>query len=203
MLARGEGEPAMTAAEASHATGAIVIEARAATGAALADRDSGHPGAGTFLRVRLSRLARAAEEAIAAARDGDTAGLCRALHRFEALTSAIWTAQHAVCGPASPAGNDTGSRSSSDRQGSRNSRTPIAGRMSAELGTQPVPSTMQARLHAAERDAGDIGDLPVAASLDVGQIRNDPLPTRQRPHCRREIGIQLAADHLVFGRANP
>jgi hypothetical protein len=144
MLARGEGEPALTAAEASHATDAIVIEARTATQAALADRDGGHPSAGTFLRVRLNRLARAAEEAIAAARDGDTAGLRRAPHRFEALTSAIWTAQHAVCGPASPAGNGTGSQSSSDRQGSHDRRTPAPGRMSAELGTEPLPGTMQA-----------------------------------------------------------
>jgi hypothetical protein len=144
MLARGEGGLALTAAEVGHATGAVVIEARAASRAVLADGDSGHPGAGTFLAVRLNRLARAAEEAIAAARDGDTAGLRRHLHRFEALTSAIWTAQHAVCGPASSAGNGTGSQSSSDRQGSRDRRTLAPGRMSAELGTQPVPGTMQA-----------------------------------------------------------
>jgi 1-acyl-sn-glycerol-3-phosphate acyltransferase len=30
-------------------------------------------------------------------RDGDTAGLRRHLNRFEALTSAVWTARHAVC----------------------------------------------------------------------------------------------------------
>jgi len=103
MLTRGEGEPALITAEVGQATGAVVVEASAASRAALADGDSGHPGAETFLRVRLNRLARAGEEAIGAARDGDTAGLRRHLHRFEALTSAIWTAQHAVCGPASPA----------------------------------------------------------------------------------------------------
>jgi hypothetical protein len=104
MLTRGEGEATLITAEVGQATGAVVVEASAAIRAALAERDSGHPGAETFLRVRLNRLARAAEEAIAAARDGDTAGLRRHLHRFEALTSAIWTAQHAVCGPASSAG---------------------------------------------------------------------------------------------------
>lgn len=111
MLTRGGGGPTLTAAEVSHATGAIVAEARAASRVALANGDSGHPGARTFLAVRLNRLARAAEEAIAAAREGDASGLRRHLYRFEALTSAIWTAQHAVCGPALSVGNDTGSQS--------------------------------------------------------------------------------------------
>ena len=75
MVTRGEGEPTLIAAEVGQATGPVVVEASAASRAALADGDSGHPGAETFLRVRLNRLARAAEEAIAAARDGDTAGL--------------------------------------------------------------------------------------------------------------------------------
>ena len=104
-----DAHPRRTRADADRgrggqATDAVVVEASAASRAALADGDSGHPGAATFLRVRLNRLARAAEEAIAAAGDGDTAGLRRHLHRFEALTSAIWTAQHAVCGPASSVG---------------------------------------------------------------------------------------------------
>jgi hypothetical protein len=103
--ARGEAA-APTAAEAASA---IVAEARAAIRAVLADVHSGYPGARTFLRVRLDRLARAAEEAVAAAREGDTAGLRRHLHRFEAVTSAIWTAQDAVCGPASSAGAHAGS----------------------------------------------------------------------------------------------
>jgi len=143
MLTRGEGEPTLIAAEVTQATGAVVVEASAASRAALADGDSGHPGAATFLRVRLNRLAIAAEEAIAAARDGDTAELRRHLHRFEALTSAIWTAQHAVCGPASPAGH-AGAASGSDRQGPGNRRALAPERISAEFGTQPVPSTMQA-----------------------------------------------------------
>ena len=61
MLAHSEGELAPTAAEVGQATSAIVAEARAASRAALADVHSGYPGAGTFLRVRLDRLARVAE----------------------------------------------------------------------------------------------------------------------------------------------
>jgi hypothetical protein len=105
------------------ATSAIVAEARAASRAALADVHSGYPGAGTFLRVRLDRLARVAEQAVTAAREGDTAGLRRHLHRFEAVTSAIWTAQDAVCGPASSAGAHAGSESPMQAQ----SRQPSPG----------------------------------------------------------------------------
>jgi hypothetical protein len=74
MLAHSEGELAPTAAEVGQATSAIVAEAQAANQAALADVHSGYPGAGTFLRVRMDRLARVAEEAVTAAREGDTAG---------------------------------------------------------------------------------------------------------------------------------
>jgi hypothetical protein len=119
MLAHSEGELAPAAAEVGQATSAIVAEARAA----LADVHSGYPGAGTFLRVRLDRLARVAEQAVTAAREGDTAGLRRHLHRFEAVTSAIWTAQDAVCGPASSAGAHAGSESPMQAQ----SRQPSPG----------------------------------------------------------------------------
>lgn len=123
MLAHSEGELAPAAAEVGQATSAIVAEARAASRAALADVHSGYPGAGTFLRVRLDRLARVAEQAVTAAREGDTAGLRRHLHRFEAVTSAIWTAQDAVCGPASSAGAHAGSESPMQAQ----SRQPSPG----------------------------------------------------------------------------
>ena len=123
MLARGESELAPTAAEVGQIVSAIVAEARAANQAALADVHGGYPGAGTFLRVRLDRLARVAEEAVTAAREGDTAGLRRRLHRFEAVTSAIWTAQDAVCGPASSAGAHAGSESPMQAQ----SRQPSPG----------------------------------------------------------------------------
>jgi hypothetical protein len=104
-LARVEAGPAPTAAEVGRATGAIIAEVGAAGRAALAAAGHGHrhPGAVPFLQVRLNRLTATAEEAIAAARDGDSASLRRVLHRFEALTSAIWTVQDAVRGPALPA----------------------------------------------------------------------------------------------------
>ena len=47
----------------------------------------------------MSRLAAAANDAIAAAGEGDSGLLRRHLHRFEVLTSAIWTVQQAVSGP--------------------------------------------------------------------------------------------------------
>ncbi len=101
--------PMPTAAEVAQATAAVIAEvgagSRAASAAAGYHRAA--PGAGTFLQVRLNRLATAAEEAIAAARDGNSAVLSRVLHRFETLTAAIWTVQGAVyqttCRPAEPA----------------------------------------------------------------------------------------------------
>jgi len=82
--------------EVVQATGAILAEAEAAGSDA---RAAAGPGAATFLNVRLSRLAAAANEAIAAAGEGDSGLLRRHLHRFEVLTSAIWTVQRAVSGP--------------------------------------------------------------------------------------------------------
>ena len=46
----------------------------------------------------LDRLAAAANDAIAAARTGDSGAMRRHLRRFDALTSAIWTVQNAVYG---------------------------------------------------------------------------------------------------------
>jgi hypothetical protein len=105
MLGQVEAELAPTAAEVAQATGAIIAEVSAASRAVLAaaERWGRYPGAGPFLQARLNRLTTAAEEAIAAARDGDSATLRRILHRFEALTSAIWTVQDAMRGPAGPA----------------------------------------------------------------------------------------------------
>ena len=50
----------------------------------------------TFLWVRLTRLARAADDAVNAARTGDASGLRGHLARFSALTTAFWTVQQAV-----------------------------------------------------------------------------------------------------------
>jgi hypothetical protein len=79
-IARGESEIDNTYGDVVLATGAIVAEATEAT------RD-----AGMFLLVRRERLVRAADEAIAAARDGNPSELRCALRRFSTLASAIWT----------------------------------------------------------------------------------------------------------------
>jgi len=102
MLARGEaGTPPSrwVIVEIARATGAILAEAEAAGRAALAAADGKNRGGETFLRVRLDRLATAANDAIAAARAGNSAELRQHLHRFDALTSAIWTVHDAVYGP--------------------------------------------------------------------------------------------------------
>jgi hypothetical protein len=99
MLSRGEAGLGLPAVEVGEATGAIIAEAEASSRAALAaGADGSHPGAGTFLRVRLDRLTVAADEAVAAARHGNPADLRLHLLRFEALTSAIWTVQDSLYG---------------------------------------------------------------------------------------------------------
>jgi hypothetical protein len=99
MIARdeaGTGFAWQAVAAVTEAAEAILAEAEAAGSATFA---VGGGGPGIFLSVRLSRLATAANDVIAAARAGDTAQLRRRLHRFEVLTSAIWTVQRAVSGP--------------------------------------------------------------------------------------------------------
>jgi hypothetical protein len=103
MLAQGEAGaplPRWAVVEVAQATSAVLAEAEAAGRAVLAavGVNSDHPGDGTFLRVRLDRLAAAASEAIAAARAGDVGEMRCHLRRFDALTSAIWTVQGAVYG---------------------------------------------------------------------------------------------------------
>ena len=73
--------------------------------------------------------------------------------------------------------------------------------MAAEFGAKPIPGPVQARFHAAERDAGQGGDLLVTESFEVGEVDNRPVPVRQGPQCRGEIGVKQAPDYLVFGRA--
>jgi hypothetical protein len=103
MLAGGWEQPDPAATEVGQMTAAVIAEAEAASRAALASDTCRHQGAWTLLLVRLNRLAAAADEAVAAARDGDAAALRRRLHRFESMTSAIWTVQDAVCGTAATA----------------------------------------------------------------------------------------------------
>jgi hypothetical protein len=95
MLARDAQEaalPWLAAGEVTQAVGTILAEVEAEVRAVA----GGGPGTGIFLGVRLSRLAAAADDAIAAASAGDFTQLCRHLRKFEALTSAIWTVQDAV-----------------------------------------------------------------------------------------------------------
>ncbi len=89
--------PRRVVVEVARATGAVVAEAEAAGQAVLTAGPGGpHRGDGTFLRVRLDRLAVAADDAVAAARAGDAAELRRHLRRFDTLTAAIWTVQDAL-----------------------------------------------------------------------------------------------------------
>jgi predicted lipid-binding transport protein (Tim44 family) len=91
--------PRRVVLEIARATGAVVAEAEAGGQAVLAAAaDEPQRGDGTFLRVRLDRLAAAAEDAVAAARAGDSAELRRHLRRFDTLTAAIWTVQDALYG---------------------------------------------------------------------------------------------------------
>jgi hypothetical protein len=95
MLASDDAEvpsPWLAMAKVAEATDAILAEAETAGREVRAVGGDG-PGPGIFLAVRLSRLAVAAGEAVAAAGAGDFTQLRRHLRRFEALTSAIWTVQ--------------------------------------------------------------------------------------------------------------
>jgi hypothetical protein len=103
MLARGTPEaplPWLAVAEVTRATEAILAEVEVAVRAVTGGGPDATGGAcgpcpGIFLSVRLSRLAAAAGDAIAAAGAGDFTQLRRHLRRFETLTSAIWAVQDA------------------------------------------------------------------------------------------------------------
>ena len=102
-LARDEDEvtvPRQVTVGVREATSAVIAQAEANIRAALpATADSGRePAMEAFLRVRLTRLAVAADEAVEAARACDTSRLRSVLRRFEALTSAIWTVQQDLYG---------------------------------------------------------------------------------------------------------
>src|SRR5260370_28247328 len=84
MLAQGEAGvplPRWAAAEGTQATSAILAEANAARCAALTVVGSGHRTAedGTLLRVLLDGLSAAADDAVAAARAGNSADIGRHL----------------------------------------------------------------------------------------------------------------------------
>lgn len=102
LVARGEAgtaAPRQIVAEVRDATNAVLAEAEAAIGTALALADRrGKPATETFLWARLARLADAADGAVNAARGGYTSALRTRLRRFDELTSAIWAVQDAVYG---------------------------------------------------------------------------------------------------------
>ena len=104
MIDRDDAEapfPWLVRAEVAGATEAILAEAEAA-GREVRAVTGGGPDTGIFFGTRLSRLAAAADEAIAAAGAGDFTRLRRHLRRFETLTSAIW-AVHDTTQPGPPA----------------------------------------------------------------------------------------------------
>jgi hypothetical protein len=103
MLARDMPEaplPWLAVAEVTQATKTILAEVEAAVRAVTGGGPGGpvgvgSPGTGIFLGVRLSRLAAAADDAIAAAWAEDFTQLRCQLRRFDTLTSAIWAVQDA------------------------------------------------------------------------------------------------------------
>lgn len=104
MLAHGEAlvpPPRWVLVQVARSTGIVLAEAAAAAQAVQNAASRGpNPRDEMFLRVRLRRLAASADDAIAAARAGNFAEMRGHLNRFDALTSAIWAVQHAVCDPA-------------------------------------------------------------------------------------------------------
>jgi hypothetical protein len=99
----GEPLPPGLADEVGEITSAILTEADAALRAAVAAvPGTRRPAVTGFLADRVARLAAAANDAVSAAKDGDAGALRRRLHRFEVLTSAVWTVQLAMPGEAAP-----------------------------------------------------------------------------------------------------
>jgi hypothetical protein len=101
--------PQEVVAEIRDATNAIIAEAEAMTRAAIRDHRRQEPQAETFLWVRITRLATAADRAVDAARSRDVSGLRGYLNHFDTLTTALWAVRDAVYsqrpvpGPRSPA----------------------------------------------------------------------------------------------------
>jgi hypothetical protein len=93
----GEPVPAGLADDVSVVTSAILTEADAALRATMAAiPGTRRTAVAEFLANRIAKLAAAADEAVSAAKDGNAAALRRCLHKFERLTSALWTVQLAM-----------------------------------------------------------------------------------------------------------
>jgi hypothetical protein len=101
---RGVPLPPALAQQVTQVTRMILAEAEAEAEAEAGGRalmgtmaDSrGATKAARFLAARLTRMAVAAHDAVAAAERGDAAALRRQLRRFDTLTSAMWTVQAAL-----------------------------------------------------------------------------------------------------------
>lgn len=89
--------PSRHAREIRDATNAVIAEVEAVS-RAVVTACRREPDAETFLWVRVTRLAMAADQAVGAARSGDRAALDAHVRHFDSLTSAIWTVQEAVYG---------------------------------------------------------------------------------------------------------
>ena len=101
----GSPLPPGAAGEVGQAARAIVAETGAAGQAAVAAVAENRRGsAAAFLAARQARLAAAADDVAAAAEDGSAAALSRPLHRFEALTTALWTVQSDLRTASPPVG---------------------------------------------------------------------------------------------------
>jgi hypothetical protein len=88
---------------------AVLAEAQAAGRVMVAALATGQRRAVTaFLDARLGRLAAAAGEIAAAARDGDVAALRRHVRKFEVLTSALWTVQLELSAETAPSPSPRG-----------------------------------------------------------------------------------------------
>jgi hypothetical protein len=98
-LARGLPMPggSVPAAQVREGTSSVIAEVEAISRSVLA-RSRRESGADTFLGVRVTRLALAADYAVSAARRGDFPVLRAELRHFETLTSAIWAVEDALYG---------------------------------------------------------------------------------------------------------
>jgi len=99
----GEPVPPGLADDVGAVTSTILAEAGAALWATVAAvPGTRRTAVAEFLANRLAKLAAAADEAVSAAKDGEAAALRRCLHKFERLTSALWTVQLAMPDGARP-----------------------------------------------------------------------------------------------------
>jgi hypothetical protein len=101
VLARSPDSSALSrevGAEIRDATNAIIAEAEAMSRAAIRAGGERDPQAETFVWVRITRLAAAADRVADAASSRDIYRLRAGLRHFDALTAAIWEVERATFG---------------------------------------------------------------------------------------------------------